>query len=168
MIPARWKRTFSSKDLACEIRSPKEGRKHLPLEEWDGTSPYFKSNSVECLKKPALQEQQDGRILRNRPQGHTNAFTRKWNKDAKPLSSRRSFSSQFKPWPIPWPKLAAGSMDGASCTLTSSRGFPWNSNKICQGDRLSPQGFPENYSPITDLLDDGCKRPFLEQKESPQ
>lgn len=89
-----------------------------------------------------------------------------WNKDAKPLFSRRSFSSQFKPWPIPWPKLAAGSMDHASSTLTSSRDFPQYPSKSCQGDRLSPQGFPENYSPITDLLDDGCKRPFLEQKET--
>lgn len=56
-------------------------------------------------------------------------------------------------------------MDRASSTLTSSRDIPQYPSKIYQGVGLSLQEFPENYLPITDLLDDGCKRPFLEQKE---
>lgn len=64
-------------------------------------------------------------------------------------------------------KTAAGSMDHTSSTLTTiSRDIPQYPSKTCQRNRLSPQGFPKELDlPITDLLDDGCKRPFLEEKE---
>lgn len=118
---------------------------------------------MECQKRPTPQEQQDGPVLRDTdPRGsyahtHTYAHTQNW-----PLFSRRSFSFRFKPWSIPQPKLAAGSTDCAASTLTGSRDFP---RQDLSGEQAFSPRVPENYSPITDLLDDGCKRPFLEQKE---